>query len=99
MNLDYGILISIGSLLTVLLTAIRLLAYLTTKAREEGVKDQKLTELTKDLEGIGKKVTHIETEHRVTSDKVIELESKILTKLEGFEAMLKEHLASHTGKG
>ena len=95
MNIDYSLVISIGSLLGVILTAVRLLTYLTQKAEEEGMKKQQMIELQRDITGVGVRVNNIETEQRKTSDKVIELESKIVTKLDNIETMLKSHLESH----
>lgn len=95
MELDYSLIISIGSLLGVLLTSVKLLSYLITKARLEGVKDQKMAELEKDVDGIGRKVNHMANDHKIISDKVIEMESILVTKLDNIESLLKEHIRGH----
>jgi uncharacterized protein YdeI (BOF family) len=94
-NIDYSLIISLGALMGVLLTAIRLLSYLTHKAKEEGMKEQQMVEVQRDIAGIGVKVNTIEQSQRKTSDKVIELESKIVTKLDVIEGLLKSHIGSH----
>jgi hypothetical protein len=94
-NIDYSLIISVGALLGVVLTAVKLLSYLTQKAREEGMREQQMLEVQRDISGIGVKVSAIEQAQRKTSDKVIELESKIVTKLDVIEGLLKSHIGSH----
>lgn len=90
--MDLGIIISLGSLLGLLATVVTLIGKLTRKAHEDGVKDQKMTELEKDLNGIGRKVNNLQQDHTKVNDKVIELESILVTKLNNIESMLKEHI-------
>ena len=89
MNIDYSLIISVGALLGVVLTAVKLLSYLTHKAREEGMREQQMIEVQRDIAGIGVKVNNIENAQRKTSDKVIELESKIVTKLDTIGSLKK----------
>jgi hypothetical protein len=89
---DISLILSIGSLLGVILTAVRLFNVMTEKARDEGRKDQVMQEFGKDLDGLGRKVNHLCEDHKQTSNKVIELESVLVTKLDNIERLLENHI-------
>ena len=94
-----SLVISVGSLLGVVLTSVTLFSIVTKRAKEDGVKEQQFSQMQKDIAGIGKKARLVENETNkliVQNVKMeqqhVNLEQVILSKMEGIETMLKEHM-------
>ena len=97
-GMTIGSLVASGTALLGLIGVImKILGPMQERAKEDGVREQLMREMQKDIDGIGSKVNHLQNDHNKVNDKVIELESKVYTKLENIERLLQTHINNHNG--